>query len=84
MDPESYHLLVMGSVEDPNATAFGQLRVDAPQEVVIEVLARGLPERHDLDALGVHARHHVLDRGVLARGVERLEHDQEGVRVARP
>ncbi len=38
----------------------------------------------DLDALRVHARHDVLDRAILARGVHRLEDDHHGVFRAGP
>ena len=35
----------------------------------------------DLDALRVHAAHHVADRPVFATGVQRLQHDQHPVGV---
>ena len=84
MHPERDDLLVVRAVEDPDPAPLGERLVDAPQEVVVEVLARRLLEGDDLHPLRVHARHHVLDRRVLAGGVERLEHHEERVRVARP
>ena len=43
-----------------------------------------LLEREHLDALRVHAGHHVLDRRVLAGGVHRLQDHEDRVAVARP
>ena len=51
---------------------------------MIELLAGGLLERHDVHALGIDPGHNVLDRGVLAGRVHRLEDDQQGVDIARP
>ena len=84
MHPQRDDLLVVRAVEDADPPPLGQGLADAPEEVVVELLAGGLPEGDDVDALRVHARHHVLDRRVLARRVERLEDDQERVGVARP
>ena len=78
------HLLVVRAVEDADAAALGQRLGDAPEEVVIELLrARRLEGMH-LAALRVDARHHVLDRAVLAGRVHRLEdgeHRQTVLRV---
>jgi hypothetical protein len=62
----------------------GSRVVEAPEEIVVELLARRLPERDDLDPLRVHAGHHVLDRRVLPCRVERLEDDERRVRVGGP
>jgi hypothetical protein len=51
--------------------------VDPPQEVVRQLLGRGLFERHHVTALGVHRTQEVSDRSVLAARVERLETDQQ-------
>ena len=77
MDAHDEHLLVVGAVEDADAAALGQAPDVAPHEVVVEVLRRGLLEREHLAALRIHARHHVLDRAVLAGGVHRLEDEQQ-------
>jgi hypothetical protein len=77
-------LLVVRAVEDADAAALRKGVRDAPEEVVVELLARGLPEPDDVHALWVHARHHVLDRRVLAGGVHCLQDDEERVAVARP
>ena len=83
MDPDDEHLLVVRAVEDADAAALGQRLHVAPEEIVVELLVRRLLEAEDLAALRVHARHHVLDRAVLAGGVHRLKDDQHGVDVGR-
>jgi hypothetical protein len=81
MDPDDEHLLVMGPVEDTDPAPPGQRALVAPQEVVVQLLGRGLLECLNLHRLRVDPAHHVLDRAVLARGVESLEHQQQAERV---
>jgi hypothetical protein len=73
MHTHGQHFLVMAAVEDADAPARRQGADDAPEEVVSEVLRTRHRERCHLHALRVHARHHVLDRAILAGGVHRLE-----------
>ena len=47
---------------------------------MVELLRRRDLEAVHVDALRVHAAHHVADRPVLARGVERLEDDEDARR----
>ena len=84
MHLERDDLLVVRAVEDADATAFGKRFRDAPQEVVVELLGRRLPERDDLNALRIDSRHHVLDRRVLAGSVHRLQDDEQRLPVTRP
>ena len=86
MDPDHQHLLVVRAVEDADPAALGQGPRVPPEEVVVELLGRGLLEAEDLAALRVDARHHVLDRAVLAGGVHRLEDQQDrpGIRGVEP
>ena len=77
-------LLVVRAVEDADATAFGKRFRDAPEVVVVELLGRGLLERDHLHALRIDARHHVLDRRILAGGVHRLQDDEQRVPVTGP
>src|SRR5260370_21626172 len=67
----------MGPVEDADPAPAGQRSMVAPEEIVVELLRRRLLEAADGHALRVDTAHHVLDRAVLARGVESLEHDQQ-------
>jgi hypothetical protein len=48
---------------------------------VVELLRRRFLEAADRHALRVDTTHHVLDRAVLARGVESLEQDQQAEAV---
>ena len=57
----------------------GNLRVNAPQKIVIELRRRRLLERHRADAHRAHAAHHVPDRAVFSRCVHTLQHDQHFV-----
>ena len=59
----------------------GRSRGRAPQEVVLQLGRAGMLEAEDLAALRIDARHHVLDRAVLARRVHRLEDQQHSVAV---
>jgi hypothetical protein len=75
------HFVVVRAVEDADAPALGQLARGAPQEIVLEFGHARVLEAEHLAALWVDARHHVLDRAVLARGVHGLEDQQHGVAV---
>ena len=81
MYPNHEHLLIVGAVEDPDLAARRQVGGVAPQVVVVELLRRRNLEAAHGDTLWVHAAHHVADRPVLARRVERLQHDQHAPRV---
>ena len=50
---------------------------------MVEFLGGRRLERRHLAALRIHARHHVLDRAVLAGGVHRLEDEQHGPAILR-
>ncbi len=50
---------------------------------MVEVFGRRGLERVDLAALRIHSRHHVLDRAVLAGGVDGLEHEQQRPAILR-
>ena len=81
--PHHEHLLVVRPVEDPDvATRRQPLRI-APQEVVIKLLRRRDLEAVDVDTLRIHAAHHMTNRPVLARRIQRLQHDQHAPRVLR-
>ena len=77
------HVLVVGAVEDADASALGQLLVAAPEEVVVELLARRDLEGRHLAALRIDAGHHVLDRSVLPGRVHRLEDEEDRPAVLR-
>ena len=53
----------------------------APEIVVVQFLGRGGLEAVDLAALGIDARHDVLDHAVLAGRVHGLEDDEQSVLI---
>ena len=83
MHPHHQDFLVVGAVEDADASALRQIAVAAPEIVVIELFRGRRLERGDLAALRVDAGHDVLDGAVLAGRVHRLEHQQHRPAVLR-
>ena len=81
MDPHHQHLFVVGTVEDADVAAFGQLAIGPPQEVVAEFVLGWRLEAEDLAAFRVDARHHVLDGAVFAGRIHGLQDQQQGVGV---
>jgi hypothetical protein len=79
VDPDDKHLFVMGAVEDTDLAEGWERALRSPQEIVGELGRRGLLERRNEYALGIDATHDVLDRPILAGGIEALQHDQERV-----
>ncbi len=71
----------MAAVEHADHAAPRRLGVVAPQEIVIELVARRHLERRHRAALRVHALEHGPDRPVLAAGIDRLEHEQQAARA---
>ena len=77
MNAHHEHFLVVRPVEDRDVAAAGQpLRV-SPQVVMLQFLGRRHLEAAHMDALRVHAAHHVPDRAVLAASVDALQDDQD-------
>src|ERR1700728_2032327 len=83
MDPGYEHLLVVGTVEDPDSSPPRERFHAAPEEVVVQLFSGGGLERNDLATLWVGAGHDVLDRSILASGVEPLEDDEQRVGAGR-
>ena len=83
MDPNDEHLLVVGTVEDPDPPALGKPGCRAPEKVVLELLGARLLEAEDLTALRIDPGHDVPDRTVLAGRVHPLEDQQERISVGR-
>src|SRR5205807_6857177 len=81
MHAHDQHLLVIRTVEDPDAPALRKEAGGAPEEVVLQLLGARVLEAEHLAALWVDARHHVLDDAVLAGRVHRLEDEQKGMLV---
>ena len=79
VDADDQDVLVVRPVEHADHPLLRRLLVDAPQEVVPELLLRRRLERRDADALRVHRPEHALRGRVLAPGVHGLEHEQDGL-----
>lgn len=72
------HVLVVGAVEHGDAAQRGHHELVAPHEVVLAFGRRRRLERVHVDADRIESGHDVFDGGVLARGIHRLQHDQDG------
>src|SRR4051812_2652436 len=70
------YILVVRAVEDPQLAPLRQRCVNAPEVIVRELGRRRDFERGDPAALWVNAGEDVLDRPVLAGGVDALEDEQ--------
>ena len=81
MDSNHQHFLVVGPVEDPDATSRGQLCRGTPEVVVRKFLGRRLFERVDFGALRAHTGHHVLDHVIFSSGIHALKHQQQRVAI---
>src|SRR5208282_4226689 len=79
MDAHDENLLVIGAVENADASAFRQTARRAPEKIVRQFLVAGAFEAEDLATLRIDARHDVFDGAVLARGVHRLKNQQQRV-----
>src|SRR5207248_8093057 len=76
MDADHQHLFVVRPVENADAPASRNLCLVAPQVVVGQLVGGRDFEPADVDALRVHAAHHVADGAVLSGGVHRLQDDE--------
>ena len=81
MDADDEDFLVVGAVENADAPALGQALAGAPKEIVFEFFGAGMFEAVDLAALGIDARHDVLNGAVFSGSIHRLENEEEGVFV---
>ena len=77
MHLDDQHFFVVRAVEDADPAPLGQRLHAPPEEVVVQLFGRRLLERIDLAALRIDARHHVLDRAVLAGRVHGLKDHQQ-------
>ena len=77
VDARDQHVLVVRTVEDRDLALARRMRMDAPEEIMRELGRGRLLEAGDARALRVERGEHVLDRAVLAAGVERLQDDQD-------
>jgi hypothetical protein len=76
-NPGDQHVLVLRPVEDADLPGGRQRLLDAPQEVVLELLGCRLLERRDAQPLRIDQAGRVPDGAALARGVHALEDEQD-------
>src|SRR5262245_28201830 len=73
--------LVIGTVEDADASPLRKLLLAAPEVVVVQILGGGRLKRSHLATLRVYARHYMSDRAILSSGVHRLKNEQHSPAV---
>src|SRR5210317_87903 len=82
MYTDDKHFFVVTAIEDADSSTLRQAARRAPQEIVVEFLARRFFETENLAAGWIHALHHGADSTVFTGSIHRLEHEQHGVPVA--
>ena len=81
MHADDQHLLVIGSVEDADPSAFRQIARRAPEKIVFQFGGAGMLEAEDLAALRVDPGHHMPDGTVFSGRIHRLKDQQDGVAI---
>ena len=81
VDPRDEDLLVVRPVVDADPAALRHRLERSPEVVVVAFLGRRRLEAENLATLRVDAAHDVADGAILARGIHRLEHQQDAVGV---
>ena len=79
LHPHDEHVLVVAPVEHADLAVGRRVTVDPPEEVVGELLLARHAERRDPHSGRVDPGEDVAQHAVLAAGVHRLEHDQDGL-----
>jgi hypothetical protein len=83
VDAGDEDILIVRAVEEGDLSLERHMGVDPPEEVVSQLLRGRLLEADHPGALGVEHAEHVIDRPVLAPGVERLQDDEDRVLLLR-
>jgi hypothetical protein len=77
------HFLIVGAIEDTDASAFWQRSGGPPKKVVLELHGARMLEAKDLATLRIDARHHVPNGPVLPRSIHRLKDHEHRKAVGR-
>ena len=75
--PDDQHVLIIGTVENPDIASARDAFVQAPQKVVRQFFRRRRSEIVHLDALRIDTSHHMLDGAVLPGSVHRLQNNDQ-------
>ena len=81
MDPRDQHFLVIGTIEDADPPAFGQMSCRAPEKIMFQFIGGRLFETENLAALRIDPGHDVPDGPVLAGCVHPLKNQQQRIAV---
>src|SRR5664279_6553384 len=71
------HIFIVRAVEDGNRSLGRSMWMNPPQEIMLQIFGCRPLETRDGCSLGIHCRHHVVNRTVLTGGVEGLQHYQQ-------
>ena len=81
MHPGDQHLLVVGTVENTDLSALGQVAGGAPEKIVLQFDGAGMLEAEYLATLRVDSGHDMLDRAVLPGRIHGLKNQQQRITV---
>ena len=79
VDPGDQHVLVVRPVEDGDFAASWGVGMDAPEKIMGVFLRRRLLEAGDARSLRIEGGEDMIDRAVLAGGIEGLQDDEHGM-----
>ena len=83
MNANDKDFLVIGTIENADAPAFGKAARGSPEEIMLQLLGARLFEAEDLAPLRIDSGHDVTDGSVLAGGVDSLKNQEKGLAVGR-
>jgi hypothetical protein len=81
MHPNDENLLIVGTIEDGDPSAFGKPVRRAPEKIMFQFLGAWLFKTENVAALGIDPGHDVTDGAVLAGGVYPLKDQQQRIAV---
>src|SRR6185437_7778634 len=81
MHAHDQNLLVVGTVENADLSAFGKISCGPPEKVVFQFGRAGMLVAEDLATLWINAGHHMADRAVLSRCIHGLKDQQNSVPI---
>ena len=73
MHANDQNFLVIGSVEDADLPAFGEIARGAPEKIVFQFGGAGMFEAEYLATLRIYPGHHVSDGAVFSCRIHRLK-----------
>jgi hypothetical protein len=77
VNPPNQNVLIVGAVEDRHFSFGGRVRMHTPEEIMGEFGCRGLLERGDTAADGIHAGKDVADYPIFSSRIKSLKDNEE-------